>query len=67
MTEFLESADHYLVAQALADNYYVVTHEVPAETRRRIKIPNVCNAFRIKYLSLFDMLRNEKAKFVLAG
>ena len=67
IAEFLESADHYLIAQALADNRRVITHEIPGNSRKRVKIPNVCNAFRVKYLSLFDMLRNEKAKFVLAG
>lgn len=66
IAEFLESADHYLISQALADGRRVVTHEIPGNSRKRVKIPNVCRAFDIEYVSLFDMLRSEKAKFALA-
>lgn len=66
IAEFLESADHYLISQALADNRRVVTHEVPGNSRKKVKIPNVCRAFGIKCVSLFDVLRREKAKFRLA-
>ena len=33
---FLQLADYWLVAHALAHNYVVVTHEVPAHTVRKI-------------------------------
>jgi len=39
---FLEGADYWLVAHALAHDRTVVTHEAPADTKRRIKIPNAC-------------------------
>ena len=42
VTTFLQVADCWLVAHALAHEYIVVTHEVPANTTRRIKIPNAC-------------------------
>lgn len=66
IAEFLESADHYIISQALADNRNLITHEIPSDTKNRVKIPNVCKAFGVRYLSLFKMLRQEKAKFVLA-
>ena len=37
---FLQVADYWLVAHALAHNCVVVTHEVPADTIKKIKIPN---------------------------
>src|SRR3972149_1973752 len=39
---FLQVADYYLVAHALAHGYTVVTHEKAAPQAKKIKIPNVC-------------------------
>lgn len=59
---FLDAADYYLVAQALALGYTVVTHEKPAQvSQKRIKIPDACNALRVPCVSLFDMLKTEHA------
>ena len=64
--KFMGSADHILCAHALAHSYTVVTHEVPdPNSKRSIKIPDVCDAFRIGCISPYDMLRREKARFVL--
>ncbi len=65
VTGFLQVADYYLVAQALELKYTVVTHEVVANTTRRIKIPNACLGLNIRYVTPFTMLRSEKARFVL--
>ncbi len=62
---FLQVADYYLVAHALAHGFTVVTHEVPASTRRRVKIPNVCIGLGIHHVTPYDMLRREQARFVL--
>ena len=62
---FLQLADYWLVAHALAHNYVVVTHEVPAQTIRKIKIPNACIGLNIRCISPYQMLRQEKARFVL--
>ena len=67
ITTFFRVADYYLVANALAHNFVVVTHEVSAHTRRRVKIPNVCIGLKIRHMSPFDMLRKEGAKFVLGS
>ncbi len=65
ITTFLQVADYYLVAHALAHNYVVVTHEVPAPTIRKVKIPNVCIGLGIRHITPFEMLRREGARFVL--
>ena len=39
---FMERADCYLVAQALVDEYVVVTLETSSASKKRIKIPNAC-------------------------
>lgn len=62
---FLQVADYYLVAHALAHEYVVVTHEVAAASTKKIKIPNVCIGLGIKFMSPFEMLRHERARFVL--
>lgn len=64
---FLQVADYWLVAQALAGRFVVVTQEKPAGTRHRIKIPDVCVQLRVKVMTPFEMLRRERARFVLAG
>jgi hypothetical protein len=62
---FLQIADYYLVAHALAGRHFVVTHEKPENSVHRVKIPNVCLGVGVEYLSPFDMLRRERARFVL--
>jgi hypothetical protein len=62
---FLRVADYWLVAHALAKQYVVVTHEVPAQSVRKIKIPNACIGLGIQCVSPYDMLRRERARFVL--
>ena len=54
-----------MVAQALAGNHTVVTHEVPSASNRRIKIPDACIGLGIKCMTPFEMLRVERARFVL--
>ena len=63
--KFLEVADYYLVAQALAGKHAIVTHEIPSNSRCRIKIPNACIGLGIKCLTPFQMLRNERVRFML--
>lgn len=63
---FLQVADYYLVAHALAHSFTIVTHEVPGNSLKKIKIPNACIALGIKVVNVYDMLRHERARFVLA-
>ena len=62
---FLQVADFYLIAHALARDYTVVTHEVPANSAKRIKIPNVCIGLNVRFMTPYEMLRREQARFVL--
>jgi len=65
VTTFLQIADYYLVAQALAGQHTVVTHEVPSATTRKIKIPDACIGLGIRFMTPFQMLRRERARFIL--
>jgi hypothetical protein len=65
VSQFLQVADYYLVAHALAHGFDVVTHEVAANSVKKIKIPNACISHGVKSMSPYEMLRTEKARFVL--
>jgi hypothetical protein len=65
VSTFLQIADYYLIAYAHAHGLVVVTHEVAAPTTKIIKIPNACIALGVKVMSPYEMLRTEKARFVL--
>jgi hypothetical protein len=63
---FLQIADYYLVAHAHAHGHVVVSHEVVAHSTKKIKIPNACIGMGVKCVTPFEMLRTERARFVLA-
>jgi hypothetical protein len=62
---FLQVADYYLVSHALAHGFTVVTHEVAAASTKKVKIPNACIGLGIKCSTPFEMLRTERARFIL--
>ena len=65
ISTFLQVADYWLVAHALAHDCAVVTHEVPANTMKKIKIPNACVDLGLACLTPYEMLRRERARFIL--
>ena len=65
ISAFLQDADYYLIAFALAHGHVVVTHEIAGDGVKRVKIPTVCIGLKIKCIGPYQMLRNEHAKFVL--
>jgi len=67
VSTFLQGADYYLVSQALSGGHTVVTHEVPSASTRRIKIPDACIGLGIKCMTPFEMLRLERARFILGS
>lgn len=67
VSTFLQVADYWLVAYALAHNCTVVTHEIPADSVRKIKIPNACIGLKVDCINPYEMLRRENAKFVLGN
>lgn len=62
---FLQVADYYLVAHALEHGLVLVTHEIPAASVKKIKIPNACLGVGVKFMTPYEMLRTERARFVL--
>ena len=56
--EFLDSADYKLIAHAMAIGGTVVTREQPApESRKKIKIPDVCDGFDVAWIDPFTLYR----------
>ena len=65
VSTFLQAADYYLVAMALSGQHSVVTHEVPSNSVRKIKIPDACIGLGVKFVTPYAMLRMERARFTL--
>lgn len=58
IAEFAQVADAYLVATAAAKGYVLVTNESSDPLcRRRVKIPDACNALGVRYCDLNQVLR----------
>ena len=54
----VRNADPWLVAYAFAKERVVVTHEQPRpEAKRKIFIPDVCQAFGVPFVDTYAMLR----------
>jgi hypothetical protein len=65
-TQFLASGDYYLIAHAHAHGCTIVTHELPGQgSLKKIKIPDACSANGVTCVNTWQMLRAEKARFVL--
>lgn len=66
VSDFLQKADYFLVAQAARLGYTVVTHELsdPA-SKKRVKIPDACRAMQVSFMTPFAMMRDEGAVFKL--
>jgi hypothetical protein len=58
--EFTRGADLWLIARAKLDSGVVVTQE---SEKKPVRIPAVCKAFGVRYVSLFQMNRELKVKF----
>jgi hypothetical protein len=53
-----ENADAWVVAYAKAKGCVVVTQEKPApQSKRKVKVPDVCNAFGVMWIDTFVMMR----------
>lgn len=58
--------DFLLVAYAHEHHYVVVTHELSdPKARKRVKIPDACQAMKVQYTDTFQMLRETGAQFIL--
>ena len=57
-SEYALVADAYLVATAAAKNLTLVTYETPdPRCKRKVKIPDACNAIGVRYCDLNTALR----------
>ena len=65
VSTFLQVADYYLVAHALAHGHTLVTHEIASPSTKKIKIPNACIGLGVKCMTPFEMLRQNGARFIL--
>ena len=62
--DFASDADGWLVAYARANGCLVVTQEVlNREVKRKVPIPNLCEAFDVGWVDTFAMLRNLRVRF----
>jgi hypothetical protein len=63
---FFQGADLYLIAHALSHHCTVVINETAKDNAlRTVPIPNVCIGLKVKCMTPYEMLRRERAKFVL--
>lgn len=66
-TEFLAAADYRLIAAGLAGNHTVVTREQPAPgSKRRILIPDACDAQKVPYFTPFALYRRLGLRLIQA-
>jgi len=65
VSTFLQVADYYLVAHALAHGHTLVTHEIASPSTKKIKIPNACIGLGVKCMTPFEILRQDGARFIL--
>jgi len=61
---FLKGADPWLIAYATTHNLLLITHERKVGLgSKKVKIPNVCEAFQVECIDTFTMLQKESAVF----
>ena len=65
---FMGRGDPWLIAYCLGYGHTLVTHErSQPDAKRRVPIPDVCNALGVNWIGGFDLLRELKACFILSG
>lgn len=65
LAEFAQVADAWIVAFAAAHGDIVTTHEVPnINSKKRIKIPDACQACSVPFVDTFAMLKRLGVKFM---
>ncbi|NLX27006.1 MAG: DUF4411 family protein [Lentisphaerae bacterium] len=65
--KFASGADGWLVAHGIASGRIIVTNEQPRpESRNQIKLPDVCNAFGVRFEDTFSMLHQLQVRYHFA-
>jgi len=63
-SEFLRGADPWLIAKAISTGYKIVTQERSApNSRRKIKIPDACIAFNVRYCDVLVLISELNGRF----
>jgi len=63
-SHFASGADGWVIAFAAATNCIVVTQEVSArDSKKKIKIPDICDAIGVEHIGTYEMLRALGVKF----
>jgi len=63
IADFCNGADGWVIAHAIAKSAAVVTHEVWVQGyTKKVKIPNICAVFHVRYIDVFQMLRELNAR-----
>lgn len=66
VSDFLRSADYFLIAQAKQHGFTVVTHERPdPNSRKRIVIPEACHYLGVDFAPPFEFMRREGLRLSL--
>ncbi|MGP4994835.1 DUF4411 family protein [Glutamicibacter ardleyensis] len=66
ISEFLNVADFELIAYAHAHGHTIVTHERPNPlSKKRILIPDACDALGVPWIGPYEMLRASGVRFIL--
>jgi hypothetical protein len=63
--KFLDVADPWLIAKCKTMDATLVTKEVFARGAKKVKIPNICEKFGVKYMQTHEMIRALGVKFIL--
>lgn len=56
-------ADPFVIAVAQTKGCAVITEEKPTGNDSRPKIPDVCNAYNLRFLNILDFIREQKWRF----
>ncbi len=56
-------ADPWVVAQAKVTSSVVVTEELPSDSVKKPKIPNICNQMGVRFINTLDLIRRMELKF----
>lgn len=63
-SKFASCADSWLIAFSKINGYVLVTHEEGAEySKKRVKIPDVCNEFGVQIANTYEMLASLGVSF----
>lgn len=65
-SKFLDAADPWLIAKCKTMDATLVTKEVLARGAKKVKIPNICKVFDVRYIQTYEMIRSLGVKFKLA-